>query len=70
MRPFENGNTLVEYGIIGALIAAVCIGAVMFLGNNLDSTMKQVKRDFNKNVEAAERAEHTQTSGTTGSANP
>jgi pilus assembly protein Flp/PilA len=31
----EDGATMVEYGLMVALIAAVCVGAVTALGGNL-----------------------------------
>jgi pilus assembly protein Flp/PilA len=34
----DEGATMVEYGLIVALIAVVCIVAVTLLGNNLKST--------------------------------
>jgi len=33
----EEGATMVEYGLMLALIAAVCIGIVTALGNSLDT---------------------------------
>jgi len=38
----EDGATAVEYGLMVALIAVVIIGAVVILGNNLDSTFTTV----------------------------
>ena len=32
----EEGATLVEYGLLLALIAAVCIGAITVLGGSID----------------------------------
>lgn len=34
----ESGATMVEYGLIVALIAVVCIVAVTLLGGNLNGT--------------------------------
>ena len=40
--PEERGATAVEYGLMVALIAIVIIGAVTFLGGNLNSLFNQV----------------------------
>jgi pilus assembly protein Flp/PilA len=34
----DEGVTMVEYGLIAALIAVVCIGAVQIIGTNLNTT--------------------------------
>ena len=38
----ERGASLVEYALLVALIAVVCIGAVTTLGGNASSKFKQV----------------------------
>jgi pilus assembly protein Flp/PilA len=38
----RRGVTMLEYGLIGALIAAVCVGAVTIFGTNLSSTFTRV----------------------------
>ncbi len=38
----EEGQTLVEYGLLLALIAVVCIGAVQLMGTNLLTTLQAV----------------------------
>jgi pilus assembly protein Flp/PilA len=38
----EEGATMVEYGLMVALIAVVCIGAVTLLGTNLSSRFTDV----------------------------
>ncbi len=38
----ERGASLVEYALLVALIAVVCIAAVTVLGNNLDSQFDSV----------------------------
>jgi len=38
----EDGATLVEYGLMVALIAIVAIVGVAVLGNHIDSTFNQV----------------------------
>ncbi|MHB1347532.1 MAG: Flp family type IVb pilin [Candidatus Humimicrobiaceae bacterium] len=38
----ETGATAVEYGIMVALIAAVIIGAVIIIGNKLNTTFTNV----------------------------
>lgn len=48
-----NGNTLVEYGIIGGLILAVSIVVMMVLGGNLNQTLLGLKHDFQKSAGAA-----------------
>ena len=44
MNPLANkeGATAVEYGLMVALIAAVIIGSVTLLGQNVDSTFNTV----------------------------
>ncbi len=34
----EDGATMIEYGLMVALIAVVCIGAVTLLGTNASTT--------------------------------
>jgi pilus assembly protein Flp/PilA len=41
-RSKEQGQGLVEYGLILVLIAIVAIVAVTFIGNNLSSTLSMV----------------------------
>lgn len=38
----ERGASLVEYALLVALIAVVCIAAVTFLGNSADSKFSEV----------------------------
>ena len=38
----EDGATMVEYGLMVALIAAVCVGAVTTLGTNLTGKFTSV----------------------------
>lgn len=38
----ERGASLVEYALLVALIAVVCIGAVQILGNNANSKLSTV----------------------------
>jgi pilus assembly protein Flp/PilA len=38
----EEGATMVEYGIMVALIAAVCIGTVITLGASVNSAFQAV----------------------------
>jgi pilus assembly protein Flp/PilA len=38
----EDGATMVEYGLMVALIAAVCVGAVTTLGTNLTAKFTSV----------------------------
>ena len=35
----EKGQALAEYGLILALIAVVCVGALILLGGNLNITL-------------------------------
>ncbi|HEY8297722.1 MAG TPA: Flp family type IVb pilin [Candidatus Baltobacteraceae bacterium] len=41
----DEGATMVEYGLIVALIAVVCIGAVILIGKNLNTTFTTVSSD-------------------------
>jgi len=45
----ERGATAVEYGIMVALIAAVIIAAVVFLGQRTSSTFSPTVQDLNLN---------------------
>jgi pilus assembly protein Flp/PilA len=38
----EEGVTMVEYGLIAALIAVVCIGAVTVVGTQLNTTFTRI----------------------------
>ncbi|CAN7679808.1 Flp family type IVb pilin [Trinickia sp. LjRoot230] len=38
----EDGATMVEYGLMVALIAIVCITAVTAIGNNLNSVFSDI----------------------------
>ena len=38
----ESGATAIEYGLIAALIAVVCIGTMTTLGNNLNTKFSAV----------------------------
>jgi pilus assembly protein Flp/PilA len=38
----ESGATAIEYGLIAALIAAVVIGALTAIGNNLNGTFTTI----------------------------
>jgi pilus assembly protein Flp/PilA len=38
----DEGATMVEYGVIVALIAAVCIGVVTFLGTKVQGAFNTV----------------------------
>lgn len=38
----EQGATAIEYGLIAALIAVVCIGAFQMIGTNLNETLEEV----------------------------
>ncbi|HET6574291.1 MAG TPA: Flp family type IVb pilin [Fimbriiglobus sp.] len=38
----EEGASLVEYGLLVALIAVVCIAAITLLGTNLQSMFNQI----------------------------
>ncbi|MCB0965143.1 MAG: Flp family type IVb pilin [Acidimicrobiales bacterium] len=44
----ERGASLVEYALLVALIAVVCIVAVTFLGNSADSKFQEVGSSINK----------------------
>lgn len=43
----ERGASLVEYALLVALIAVVCIGAVTFLGNEAADGFSQVGNSIN-----------------------
>ena len=43
----ESGQTMVEYGLILALVAVVVVGAVLALGGKLNSIFTNVTTDLN-----------------------
>ena len=45
MRLLKNrkGVTMVEYGLIGALIAVVCVGAITTIGTRLNKAFGQIR---------------------------
>ena len=42
----EDGATMVEYGLMLALIAVVCIGTVTLLGGQADTTFSSVEQSL------------------------
>jgi pilus assembly protein Flp/PilA len=42
LKSDRRGVTMLEYGLIAALIAAVCVGAVTTLGTTLSNTFTSV----------------------------
>jgi pilus assembly protein Flp/PilA len=38
----EDGATMVEYGLMLALIAAVCVGVVTLIGTNLNGKFDEI----------------------------
>ena len=38
----EEGQALAEYGLILALIAVICIGALTLLGGNVSTTLNNI----------------------------
>ena len=42
LKSDPRGVTMLEYGLIAALIAAVCVGAVAGLGNSISGTLTNV----------------------------
>jgi pilus assembly protein Flp/PilA len=42
----EEGQGLAEYGLILALIAVVCIGALQLLGGSINTTLGQINGAF------------------------
>lgn len=42
----ERGASLVEYALLVALIAVVCVVALRFLGNTTDDTISDVTSDI------------------------
>lgn len=43
----EKGASLVEYALLVALIAVICIGAVVLIGNNADDTLSTAGASVN-----------------------
>ena len=48
----ESGATMVEYGIMVALIAAICIGTVGILGVNVDEAFGTVNSELDAEAPA------------------
>jgi pilus assembly protein Flp/PilA len=46
LRTREDGQALVEYGLILALIAVVCIAALQALGTNVSGKLQQIADDI------------------------
>jgi pilus assembly protein Flp/PilA len=44
----EKGATAIEYGLIAALIAVVCIGAFQAIGSNMSNTLNKVANNVNR----------------------
>lgn len=42
LRGDKRGVTMLEYGLIGALVAAVCIGTLASMGGNIKGTFESV----------------------------
>jgi pilus assembly protein Flp/PilA len=42
LKTDQRGVTMLEYGLIAALIAAVCVGAVTTLGTNISTAFTGV----------------------------
>ncbi len=42
LKTDRRGVTMLEYGLIAALIAAVCVGAVTTLGTNISTAFTNV----------------------------
>jgi pilus assembly protein Flp/PilA len=38
----EEGQALVEYALIIALISLICVGALTFVGNEIDAMLSQL----------------------------
>ena len=48
-RKDERGASLVEYALLVALIAIVCIGAVQFLGNSTSPKFNRIGSSISAN---------------------
>ena len=46
MMKDEKGQALAEYGLILALIAVICIGALTLLGTNVEATLGRIAGAF------------------------
>ena len=46
MMKDEKGQALAEYGLILALIAVICIGALTLLGTNVNATLGAIADAF------------------------
>ena len=67
----HNGATMVEYGLIGALVMVFCITVVQSLGGNLNGVMLGLKADLRSSADG-QGGDTTlaQTTGTTGFGGP
>ena len=48
----EDGVTMVEYGLLAALIAVVCIAAIKLIGTNLDAVFDFIAAELGGAVPA------------------
>jgi pilus assembly protein Flp/PilA len=46
MMKDEKGQALAEYGLILALIAVICLGALTLLGTNVNATLDAIAKAF------------------------
>lgn len=65
-----HGNTLAEYGFIGAIILVASIGIVMVLGQNLQSAMAGLKGDLQSNIGAADSSASSAAAANNGGGGP
>lgn len=42
----QKGNTAIEYGLIGSMIAVVIIGSISVLGDSLENTFSSIASSF------------------------
>ena len=45
-RRSESGQTMVEYGLILALVSVVAVATLVFVGNDIQSTFQTVANDL------------------------
>jgi Flp pilus assembly pilin Flp len=50
----QQGNTLLEYGVVGMLVVATVVGVLMGVGGNLNAWFAGLKQDMRQTANAAE----------------
>jgi Flp pilus assembly pilin Flp len=47
----DNGQSLIEYMILVALVVLVCVGSTKFLGIKINSKFKEIKEKIDSSID-------------------